>query len=118
MRLAASKGLSKKFIENKVWGIMPGGLTEAVVKNKEIISINDTQEVDYTRNNPALISENIRALLAFPAILKDKVAGILYIDDFKPRQFSERQKASLKKGGDRIEVYSREQDETEEVAQY
>ncbi len=28
-------------------------------------------------------------------VLKDKVAGILYIDDFKPRQFSERQKASL-----------------------
>lgn len=95
MRLIASKGLSKRFIENKTWGIMPGGLTEAVIKNKEIISINDTLKVDYTRNNPALISENIRALLAFPVVLKDKVAGILYIDDFKPRQFSERQKASL-----------------------
>lgn len=95
MRPIASKGLSKRFIENKAWGIMPGGLTEAVIKNKEIISINDTQKVDYTRNNPALISENIRALLALPVVLKDKVAGILYIDDFKPRQFTERQRASL-----------------------
>jgi diguanylate cyclase (GGDEF)-like protein/PAS domain S-box-containing protein len=95
MRLVTSKGLSKRFIENKAWSVMSGGLTEAVINNKESVSINDTLKADYTRNNPALTRENIRALLAIPVLLKDKVIGILYIDDFKPRQFSERQKASL-----------------------
>lgn len=95
MRLVASKGLSRRFTENKAWSVMPGGLTEAIFNNKKVISINDTLKVNYTRNNPALTRENIRALLAFPVLLKDKAVGILYIDDFKPRQFSERQKASL-----------------------
>jgi hypothetical protein len=95
MRLVASKGLSRRFTENKAWSVMPGGLTEAIINNKKVISINDTLKMDYTRNNPALTRENIRALLAFPVVLKDKAVGILYIDDFKPRQFSERQKASL-----------------------
>ena len=95
MKLVASKGLSKKFIENKSWNIMPGGLTDFILKNKEIVSLYDTSKSDYTRNNPALITEKIRALLACPIPLGEEVVGILYIDDFKPRQFSERQKASL-----------------------
>jgi diguanylate cyclase (GGDEF)-like protein/PAS domain S-box-containing protein len=95
MRLVASKGLSRRFTENKTWSVIPGGLTEAIINNKKVVSINDTLKMDYTTNNPALTRENIRALLALPVVLKDKVVGILYINDFKPRQFSERQKASL-----------------------
>jgi PAS domain S-box-containing protein len=41
------------------------------------------------------MSEKIRALLACPIILRDEVVGIFYIDDFKPRQFYDRQKTSL-----------------------
>lgn len=95
MRFVAAKGLSKRFVENKSWGVIPGGLTDIILQNREIVTIHDTLKVDYTRNNPALISEKIRALLACPVVLRDKVVGILYIDDFKSRQFSERQKASL-----------------------
>lgn len=95
MRLVASKGLSKKFIENKAWGVMSGGLTEMILQNKNIVSITDTLKEEHARNNPALISEKIRAMLACPVILRGEVAGILYIDDFRPRQFSERQKSSL-----------------------
>jgi len=95
MRLVASKGLSKRFIDNKSWSVIPGGLTDVILHNKESVAIHDTLKVDYTRNNPALISEKIRAMLACPLVLQDKVTGILYIDDFKPRQFSDRQKASL-----------------------
>lgn len=96
MRFAASKGLSKRFSENRSWGIMPGSLTDVLTQKKEIVAIHDTLKSDYTRNNPALISEKIRAILVCPVILRDRVTGILYIDDFKPRQFSERQKTSLK----------------------
>lgn len=95
LRLITSKGLSKRFIENKAWSVMPGGLTDVVLKNKEIVSINDTLKVDYTRNNPALMNEKIRAILACPVLLRGEVTGIMYIDDFRPRQFSERQKVSL-----------------------
>ncbi|MBE0425466.1 MAG: diguanylate cyclase [Nitrospirae bacterium] len=95
MRFVASKGLSKRFTENKSWGAIQGGLTEIIIQNKEILTINDTLKVDYTRNNPALLNEKIRAVLACPIVLRDEVVGILYLDDFKPRQFSGRQKASL-----------------------
>lgn len=95
MKFVTSRGLSKRFAENKSWSVIPGGLTDIIIRNREIVAINDTLKVDYTRNNPALINEKIRALLACPVILRDEVIGILYIDDFKPRQFSERQKASL-----------------------
>jgi diguanylate cyclase (GGDEF)-like protein len=95
MRFVAFRGLSKKFVENKSWIAMPGGLTDTILKNKEIISLHDTLKADFTRNNPALINEKIRSLIACPVILRGEVVGILFIDDFKPRQFSERQKASL-----------------------
>ena len=95
MIYAASKGLSKRFTETRSWGVIPGGLTDMVLQNREILSVNDTLKVDYTRNNPALISEKIRALLACPIMSGDRVTGIIYIDDFKPRQFTDRQKAAL-----------------------
>ena len=95
MSFAVSRGLSKRFMENRSWSVMPSGLTDVVLRNREIVSIGDTVKADYTRNNPALLSEKIRALLACPILSGDEVAGILYIDDFKPRQFSDRQKSSL-----------------------
>lgn len=95
MKLIASKGLSRRFTENKTWSIISGGLTDAILRSTDILAIPDTLKVDLTRNNPALISEKIRSLLACPVVLREKVVGILYIDDFKPRQFSARQQASL-----------------------
>lgn len=94
MRLIASKGLSKRFLENRTWNVLPEGLTELVINKKEFVEISDTLKVDFT-NNPALASEKIRAVLACPILLMGEVAGILYIDDFKPREFSEREKTSL-----------------------
>ncbi|MEW6586310.1 MAG: diguanylate cyclase, partial [Nitrospirota bacterium] len=75
--------------------VIAGGLTDLIIRSKDILAIPDTLKMDLTRNNPALIGEKIRALLACPITLREQVIGILYIDDFKPRQFSERQKASL-----------------------
>lgn len=95
MKLIVSRGLSKRFAENKSWSIITGGLADVILKNREIVSVPDTLKADHTRDNPALINEKIRALLACPVLLRDKVVAILYINDFKPRQFSERQKSSL-----------------------
>ncbi len=94
VHLLAARGLSKRFTENRHWRAMPGGLTDAVIKKKEITAINDISDVDFT-NNPALIREGIRAVLACPVLFNDRVCGILYLDDFKLRQYSERQKRAI-----------------------
>ena len=94
MKLAASRGLSKRFLENNSWDILPGGITEQVFQTKEFVEITDVMKCNYT-NNPTLMAEKIKSVLAYPVLLRGEFAGILYIDDFKPRQFSERQKASL-----------------------
>lgn len=94
LKLIASKGLSKRFIENMAWSILPEALIEKVLNKKEPAELSDTSKVDFS-NNPAILSEKIRAILAHPILLRGEVAGILYINDFKPRKFSERQKTSL-----------------------
>jgi diguanylate cyclase (GGDEF)-like protein len=94
MCLVASKGLSKKFVENRRWKVLPGGLTERVVNEKKLTEIQNIREVDYI-NNPALVREGIVAVLACPILLEDRVYGIIYLDDFKMRHFSERQKRAI-----------------------
>lgn len=94
MKLTTSKGLSKKFTENTAWDVLPGGLTDKIFQDKDFIEISDSLKVEFI-NNPAIANEKIRSILACPILLRGEVAGILYIDDFKPRQFSERQKTSL-----------------------
>ncbi len=94
MKLAASRGLSRRFLENSSWEILSGGITEQVFHTKEFVEITDVVKCNYT-NNPDLMAEKIKSVLAYPILLRGDFAGILYIDDFKTRQFSERQKASL-----------------------
>jgi diguanylate cyclase (GGDEF)-like protein len=94
IRLLVARGLSKRFTENRQWRVMPGGLTDAVIQRREITAINDISEVNFT-NNPALIREGIKAVLACPIIFNDRVYGIMFLDDFKLRQYSERQKRAI-----------------------
>ncbi len=93
LQLQCASGLSKRFIEGTSWDIMSGGLTEKIVKEKKIVEIYDTLTSEY--NNPSLMIENIRAVLALPIIYGEDCEGILFIDDFKPRRFSTRQKTTL-----------------------
>lgn len=94
-RVIATRGLSKKFDEHTAWSSLAGDMISAVLKDKEIVSVNDVQKSDYTKTNQFLIGEKIRAILACPAVLRDEASGIIFIIDFKPRIFTERQKASL-----------------------
>ena len=91
--LMTSTGLSKRFLENIGSSIQAGGLTERVLKNKKMVEIQDTLTSDY--NNPAFLIENIRSVLAVPLLMGDTATGILFIDDFKPRRYSTRQKSSI-----------------------
>lgn len=97
MKLSVKKGFSNAFFEKQTWDIMPGGLAHAIITNKEkeVIAIPDTLKSDYAEKNPSIIREHIRALLAIPIVIKDEVLGILYVNDFKPRNFTDVHKASL-----------------------
>ncbi len=94
MRLAACRGLSRRFSENRRWKVIPGGLTDTVLRKGEIAAVHDISEVGYM-NNPALMREGIKAVLACPIPLDGSVCGIIYLDDFRTRQFSERQKRAV-----------------------
>ncbi len=91
--LKASQGLSRRFLESTGKSVLPGGLTEKILTQKKIIEIQDTLTSEF--NNPAFLIENIRSILAIPLVQGDSAMGILFIDDFKPRRYSARQKSSL-----------------------
>jgi len=95
MRIMVSKGFSRQFEMDAVWSMTPGDIIDVVFKEKEILAVNDALKSDYAGITPFLAGENIRALLACPVLLQDAPSGILFITDFKPRIFTERQKASL-----------------------
>ncbi|HXX56544.1 MAG TPA: ATP-binding protein, partial [Thermodesulfovibrionales bacterium] len=94
MHLLASKGLSKRFSANERWNIMADGLTDLVIRKKEMIEIPDLSKVNYT-NNAALMDEGIAAVFVSPIMADGRIFGIMYLDDFKPRQVSERQKRAI-----------------------
>jgi diguanylate cyclase (GGDEF)-like protein len=94
MHVLASRGLSKRFTENERWKIMTGGLTDLVIKKKEMVAIPDLSKVNYT-NNAVLMDEGIAAVLVSPLLINSHVFGVIYLDDFKPRQYSERQKRAV-----------------------
>lgn len=94
MHLLASRGLSKGFSDSRRWKVMQGGLTDTVIKKREIQAIPDISKVGYM-SNAALMREGIKAVLACPIPVSDRVCGIIYLDDFKTRQFSERQKRAV-----------------------
>ena len=94
MKMLASKGLSKKFLENKTWSSLPEEIAAKMFNSKEYGELTDVSKAD-NLNNSAITIEKIKSVLAYPVLLRGEVAGALYLFDFRPRQFSERQKTSL-----------------------
>lgn len=86
LHLQAYAGLSEKFIKRDCWRVKPGGLTREILDRGELFVVEDTRETEFF-NNPLAIEEGIRSLIAVPLKMQEKIIGILYVDDFKPRQF-------------------------------
>jgi len=93
LTLHAHSGLTVEFVNTERWGVSPGGLTDQVLKSGEICFIEDTRQAAFFKN-PIAINEGIRALICVPLLFRGKVQGILYLDDFEPRQF-DREKLDL-----------------------
>ncbi|MBF0170552.1 MAG: diguanylate cyclase [Nitrospinae bacterium] len=72
------------------WKVRTGGLTGAILSNDGPTVIEDME------NAQELASQNltdlgVRSLMAMPLKVEGKIVGILYVDDFTPKKFTERQ---------------------------
>ena len=88
LELRAHAGLSEQFVALDRWRVSPGGLTYEILDRGELFVIKDTEKTDFF-NNPLAIQEGIRSLIAVPLKIQRRTIGVLYLDDFKPREFFE-----------------------------
>ncbi len=94
VQLRVHSGLSSEFTTKDRWLVKPGGLTHHILEQGELFVVEDTEKVDFFKN-PLAVDEKIRSLIAVPLKIQDKIVGILYVDDFVPRQFREHRLRAL-----------------------
>ncbi len=90
MRMAALRGFRGEKPPLHVWTVRPGGLTAHILSNNQPTVI---EELD---NNPKfdtshLKDQGFRSLVAVPLRAEGRIVGILYVDDFRPRRFADRE---------------------------
>jgi len=86
LTLHAHEGLTPEFVKTERWSVQPGGLTEQVLTRGEILFVNDTADTSFF-HNPTALNEGIRSLICVPLMMQSRIVGILYLDDFVPRDF-------------------------------
>ncbi len=86
--IRATVGFSEEFMHTLKWKVRPGGMTDLILKRRNPLVLEDALK-EPTFNNPIALEEGIRSLIAVPLFVEEKIIGILYVDDFKPRTFSE-----------------------------
>ncbi|MDQ6951310.1 MAG: response regulator [Mariprofundales bacterium] len=92
LALEVSHGFSAAFDHQASWPVRAGGLTEQILNSRKPFVVNDVHDssVGFTPN-AVLDREGVEALLAVPLVLDDLPVGILYVDDFVPREFETEQ---------------------------
>ena len=86
--LVVAKGFSTRFYrDHSVYPVRPGGLTENTLSQREPVVIPNIADFPAV-NNPVLLDEGVRSLIALPLVSEKGPVGILYADDFKPRTFN------------------------------
>lgn len=86
--LVYAKGFSTEFYQQSIDLVRTGGLTEHVLSKKEPFVVSNVEE-NPAFNNPLLIKEGVKSLISIPLVAQDGPMGILFLDDFKPREFSQ-----------------------------
>ncbi len=87
LRIHAQRGFSQDFLADHEWKVRHGGLTDRILKSKGITVISNTTNKAFF-SNPVAVDEGIKSLVCVPLLHQNEVVGILYVDDFKPREFS------------------------------
>jgi diguanylate cyclase (GGDEF)-like protein len=86
--IKTAKGFSEDFMHTHRWKIRPEGMTAKILSRTEPFILSNALK-EPTFNNPIALREGIRSLIAVPLYFNDKIIGILYVDDFEVRTFSE-----------------------------
>ena len=90
MQITAIKGFSDKFSKKTRWKLRKGGLTASILNSKEPLVIHDVaQHPEF--DNPLMLKEGIKSLMAVPLTPEGKITGILYVNDFIIREFTPRE---------------------------
>ncbi|MFQ3574208.1 MAG: PAS domain S-box protein, partial [Thermodesulfovibrionales bacterium] len=85
--LKAHIGFSDTFQNVIKWKRNPFGLTNHILSKRIPTIIEDIHKYPIVVNQ-ALIDEGIKSLIAVPLFVEDRAIGILYLDDFKPRKWT------------------------------
>jgi len=91
MVMIAQRGLSPEFFKQKRWRPRAQGLTALILNSTEPVEFDDIDKEPLFEGTN-IIKEGIKSLLATPLLLDSTTIGILYLNDFKPRKFTERHK--------------------------
>lgn len=95
MVMAAHRGLSREFFKEQRWQPRKEGLTYRILRDKEPVEFQDTEKEPLLKGTK-ILQGGIKSLLASPLLLDEGIVGILYLDDFKQREFTERHKNLIK----------------------
>ena len=90
MVLVASKGFSKYFSQVRRWKVRKGGLTTHIL-NQRGVTVIEKLKKSPKFNTPILSEEKVEAVAAIPLWNEGKILGILYVNDFQTRSFSEKE---------------------------
>ncbi|MEW5705192.1 MAG: sensor domain-containing diguanylate cyclase [Actinomycetota bacterium] len=89
MSIVASVGFKTALARQKSWKLREGGLTSYILKqNRPVVISNISNHPEFI--NKQLAKEGIKSLIACPLFLDNKVVGIIYVDDYKVREFKAR----------------------------
>jgi len=90
MYFGAVKGFSKNFSKNVRWKLRKAGLTSSILNQKHPLVIPDVKKYP-SFDNPVMLREGIRSLMAAPLWAEGRIMGVLYVDDFSVRDFKPRE---------------------------
>ena len=90
LELTAVHGFSPEFsLKATRWKVRPGGLTSRILSQKQSVVVPDITE-ESAMDTRVIFAEGIRSLVATPLTTENKIVGILFVDDYKPRTFTKR----------------------------
>ncbi|MFZ3208970.1 MAG: sensor domain-containing diguanylate cyclase [Geobacteraceae bacterium] len=91
--LHAHAGLTADFVKKERREVKKGRVTHEVLSSGQVLFVEDTDRTPFFKNAVAL-NEGIKSFICVPLVMKNLTVGILYLDDFVPRQF-DRKKMKL-----------------------
>ncbi len=94
LTIKATHGFSEDFSKVIRWKRRSGGLTAHILNKRVPTIIPDVEKYleQYPLSaNDALFKEGIKSLAAIPLYANERIMGILYLDDFKPKNWTDRE---------------------------